>query len=459
MVFSKINTFHRSSCLLLCLLAAHLTSWGQSQANRCVDAEYAVQQMLITYQPGQVPDISKLNRWYQLCPNPGYELQANYYLLQSAWYAYDRRFSAQTAIVSGSENLDAAFYYQEQTPGTRGQNPEAIAAFNKISLQVRQVISSLAGKPSGYSSTSYREYDTPQEENWVKGNNGLPNTAAAPANQSYRGPVEFEKRDLFAQSAPVPAPTYEYTTDGLGEPYGFVGSMDSLSLMQFFQWINRPRPDEEVVAYQPQARSRGMSTTPDDIPTWEVTTIGIGLADTTIVFADANSYSTVLGFFPWGAKVALLGERRFVPSDQTFFEKIRLENGRVGWIQAGSVAEEDRIGVLIREMPLFEVGPDQQTRMVLMLAAGSLVAVSDRQGEWIRVDEPAAKASGWIADPSVLSLSSIDREIALRMHQAVLESNQLLQTSQLLQISKLPGFYESALAPVILAQIERNSRS
>lgn len=438
--------------IITCIFSAGtLSAQNPATQSRCADAEQTLFRTVINYTSRTAPDLNQLNRWYLACPAPNAELRAAFHLLRCAFFVYEPGAPLEAALEDGNEAFHAANVAKNAAPSVNLPGYES--AFYRIAKELETELNQLARQGMYYRGEGNRSVTQPAtSDEWVK------QAPVAPAQPVQGGFTmeQFQKKSIGSPAAPQPEPVYEASRGMESEPFGYVGSLDSISPRGFIQWVNRPRSEPSVNSRS--VTSAEAAPTPGPDAQWATAVKGISLQDTLLILTEPVAQAPAIGMAPWGSSLLLLGERRFVPEDRRFYERVRLNSGELGWIPSGYVAQADQVAVLTREMPAFDVNEQGQTQVLRMLEAGSLLAISDRNGDWVRIDAPYLGVSGWIADPSVLSLSTIDREIAFRLAAVKNLQNQFSRNAELIEITRIPGFSESPLAPEVNNLLYRYNR-
>ncbi len=119
----------------------------------------------------------------------------------------------------------------------------------------------------------------------------------------------------------------------------------------------------------------------------------------------------------YGEMVEFLGEVQEVEKERTVYMKVRLQDQKEGWAFEYAFEKDAQRGAMIKASPLYR-RPDLMTLRDDTLKPGEIVAVIQRQGDWLQVSGRNKGKKGWIQVRDNVSLREKDVYIALLFHKA-----------------------------------------
>lgn len=119
----------------------------------------------------------------------------------------------------------------------------------------------------------------------------------------------------------------------------------------------------------------------------------------------------------YGEMVEYLGETQEVEKERTIYMKVRLQDDQEGWAFEYAFEKDADRGAMIKASPLYR-RPDLMTLRDDTLKPGEIVAVIQRQGDWLQVSGRNKGKKGWIQVRDNVSLREKDVYIALLFHKA-----------------------------------------
>jgi SH3-like domain-containing protein len=119
----------------------------------------------------------------------------------------------------------------------------------------------------------------------------------------------------------------------------------------------------------------------------------------------------------YGEIVEYLGETEIVERERTTYIKVRLQDDQEGWAFEYAFEQNAQRGAMIQSSPLYR-RPDLMTLRDDTLKPGEIVAVIQRQGDWLQVSGRNKGKKGWIQVRDNVSLREKDVYIALLYHKA-----------------------------------------
>jgi SH3-like domain-containing protein len=141
-------------------------------------------------------------------------------------------------------------------------------------------------------------------------------------------------------------------------------------------------------------------------------------------------------------KVTWLGEEKVDAEDKnTKYFRIRLSDGKEGWVTENCIATDAKPAVAIRRAVIY-LRPDLVTITNKEFVPMEFIAVSKLQNEWCEAKGQEGKKTGWINSGSV-SLKDEDISVALLAKKALAETSRDKKKEKINAIIKNPSFANS----------------
>jgi hypothetical protein len=127
---------------------------------------------------------------------------------------------------------------------------------------------------------------------------------------------------------------------------------------------------------------------------------GVSLSDQAAVRELSDSKSKYITSLSLAEQVEWLGDSVVDPSNpKRSYLKVRMTDGKEGWVNAWQLAAPAQAAVLLEKTPLYK-RPDQATASGKSIAAASLVAsVAAKEGDWVELITMNRTQRGWALRP------------------------------------------------------------
>jgi len=131
---------------------------------------------------------------------------------------------------------------------------------------------------------------------------------------------------------------------------------------------------------------------------------GVALSDQAAVRAEPDSKGRVLTSLSMAEQVEWLGDSAVDANNpKKSYYKVRMTDGKEGWVNTWQMAAPAQIAVLLEKTPLYK-RPDQATASGKSIAAAELVAkVGAKDGDWIELVTMNRTQRGWALRPGLSS--------------------------------------------------------
>ena len=149
----------------------------------------------------------------------------------------------------------------------------------------------------------------------------------------------------------------------------------------------------------------------------------------------------------YGEIVEYLGETKVVERERTTYIRVRLQDDQEGWTFEYAFEQNAQRGTMIQSSPLYR-RPDLMTLRDDTLKPGEIVAVIQRQGDWLHVSGRNKGKKGWIQVRDNVSLREKDVYIALLYHKAK-ESPEAVRIERLSNVLNDPQASGSLLKDLV----------
>ena len=141
-------------------------------------------------------------------------------------------------------------------------------------------------------------------------------------------------------------------------------------------------------------------------------------------------------------RVTYLGEEEEIESEDRTYVKIRLSDGKEGWMNKYLFAPDAEVKAFTKKSSVFN-RPDFTTSTDKKFEIGEVVAVTQTKGEWIEVVGEQKKKKGWVQDKGNLTGDEIDIAVALSLNKANAEGNPVKKKELVMDILDNTAFEES----------------
>lgn len=199
--------------------------------------------------------------------------------------------------------------------------------------------------------------------------------------------------------------------------------------------------EQAGMAEEPQTKAAAV---PVAICLWEK----VGLRAAPGTGSDAKYLTTIY----FGEKVELLGESQEV--DGKTYQKVRLSDGKEGWVYEYLFAIGAELGVAANETEIYR-RPDLMTATDKTLERGEIVAIlpSDKPG-WVQVVGKERKKEGWVQAGANLTTEELDVAVVVMLDKALAETDPEKQAEALEKLSENSSFQNSVFIDLIQSELE-----
>lgn len=159
----------------------------------------------------------------------------------------------------------------------------------------------------------------------------------------------------------------------------------------------------------------------------------------------------------YGETVESLNQMQEVEKEKTKFIRVRLGDGNEGWVFEYAFETNARRGAMLKPTPLYR-RPDLMTLRNDTLKAGEIVAVLERQGDWLHVSGRNKDKKGWVQVNDNISLREKDVYIALLWYKARTASRKS-RASKVANVIQDPIIAGSLLKDLVEQDYNQNYRS
>ncbi|MEL6590034.1 MAG: SH3 domain-containing protein [Bacteroidota bacterium] len=159
----------------------------------------------------------------------------------------------------------------------------------------------------------------------------------------------------------------------------------------------------------------------------------------------------------YGETVESLNEMLEVEKEKVKFIRVRLGDGNEGWVFEYAFETDAKRGAMIKPSPLYR-RPDLMTLRNDTLKAGEIVAVIERQGDWLHVSGRNKDKKGWIQVGNNVSLREKDVYIALLWYKAR-TSKRRLRPGKVANVLHDPAIAGSLLKDLVETDYNQNYKA
>ncbi|MEM6348089.1 MAG: SH3 domain-containing protein [Bacteroidota bacterium] len=159
----------------------------------------------------------------------------------------------------------------------------------------------------------------------------------------------------------------------------------------------------------------------------------------------------------YGETVENLNELLEVEKEKTKFIRVRLGDGNEGWVYEYAFETDAKRGAMLKPTPLYR-RPDLMTLRNDTLKAGEIVAVLERQGDWLHVSGRNKDKKGWVQVSDNLSLREKDVYIALLWYKARTASRKS-RANKVANVIQDPNIAGSLLKALVEEDYNQNYRA
>ncbi len=154
---------------------------------------------------------------------------------------------------------------------------------------------------------------------------------------------------------------------------------------------------------------------------------------------DGKWITTIL----FAEEVTAIGDSVYVEKEDRTYTKVRLTDGKDGWVYAYLFAFNAERAAITQNTTLFK-RPDISTPAGKSLEFGEIIAIDEKQDDgWIHVFTKEKKKQGWIRSEQNLTYNDIDLTAAILLERAFSEKNRDQQKKSLEEIINNVEFQES----------------
>lgn len=135
----------------------------------------------------------------------------------------------------------------------------------------------------------------------------------------------------------------------------------------------------------------------------------------------------------YGERVEMLGEEQEVEGRN--YMKVRLQDAQEGWVHDYLFEKNAQRAAMTDDAEIYR-RPDFMTLRDDQFKRGEIVAVIEKQGDWIHVSGREKKKKGWIKQGNNMSMATRDVEVALRYYMAMEDNSPSGRRDKLIVISE-----------------------
>ncbi len=156
---------------------------------------------------------------------------------------------------------------------------------------------------------------------------------------------------------------------------------------------------------------------------------------------EASSDSKWLSSISFGEKVTLLGESKIDTEQYIQYSKIKLSDGKEGWVSANLIIPNGKLAAITEKTVIYK-RPDLLTGTDKSFNTLDVIVVTSESNDWLEVFGNQKIKSGWIKKGSVTD-SSLDVSVALLASIALAEKDPGKKNKKLKDITTNPDFQGS----------------
>ena len=427
------------------LLLGFLLCAFPSSAQDCTAYEKELEEYFLAHQADDKLNISRIEDVYKACSMPSDKMELIYYYFQAVHainsapnsYRDYRTYEAATFFYD-----QAAQYFPYLIQVGREEDTFVETYFAKafvLEQWLQQQARKLRYSPEN------RYYGELEGEVWARAGDtrGSGQKRGADAEE-----VDFKRK--FRQDGQYidELPPY-YETSAGWEAFGYVGSVEDLTLIDYLDWQRRDiRPgqefgDPDFLYSDPYEWISSLHATPGAyVPL-------MSIQDEGYLRQLPNSQSAVVAKVGFGEVLARVTGDMPVYHNEVTFLPVLNELGQRGWIDRNRIVEEGRLAVCITNTSAYQQINARSDRNAVLFFAGELLVLEGARDNWIRVVGRNARKRGWIAGPDILSIDPVDLFIGNLMYRALQYDSSVNRINKLEEIRQVPGFYESGLSPYV----------
>ncbi len=421
--------------------------WGQG----CETYETEMKSYFKNYSPNSSKYIQVMEEYWEKCPKPTAEMNLIYYYTKANYYlnAYQNKRSRRSAYEMARDNYYLA---AQEFDLLRVKRYSGDDFWETLSERIKTVEDQLASSDpySRYRGEKFtrRLEERSQQGSWAKTHwvinvsKGTSRAAEEPSRPSFE--KKYYYRGKYVDKIPESREAGESTDEK--EDFGYVGQVDTLSLMEYLEWMeNQSSKRPEEVYFDATAWIKALG------PGYEAS---INVMDSLVMKDIPGTRGNTILKVAFGEAVARIESQESVYKDDITFIKVKVESGEEGWIPQVATIPDGALAV-ITESVIASVRPGSRLdRGRFILSPGDLVVLSDEEEEYIQVVTRNFQSTGWINTNSGWSILYDDIVIGLMYQEAMKLPYLVDRRKELETITNYPGFYDSSLSKVVLSEID-----
>lgn len=471
------------------LFSGFIPSTGHAQ--NCSAYEREMQEYFLAYEPGDMIDLSYLERVRYKCdyPTPKIELIFNYFRSSSslrserltdveayeqATYYYDlcaRNFSY--LVKAGQEDIQFTDKFFERAEGLE-------AALASLAYDLN------------YQPQDRRYGELGQSDMWGKKElYPVRERAQNTRGQEDRvGSESFEKK-FFYRGNYVRIPSNQNYRPRFenGEAYGWVGTLDDIDPDTYFRYMrdgsvsrgqrvttdvyyDQPEAMRVAPEYRAQAQPAPVAApivqrapyylNDDWVEALEKKGYGLKVyvsnRDLLPVYADPGGFGHQIGYLSFGEAVVQIKSQDNKPVQKDGFNYIPVVTSRnqMGWVELSTVIRDGRLAVFKTATRGFVSTNTPESarnsdRNSILFQPGEMVILSGVREDWVKVVSDNRSKEAWLNSTTSLSIDPLDIHVGFQMQQAMKEPSPLDQQNALVRLAQ--DYPDSELTNVVLARV------
>lgn len=150
----------------------------------------------------------------------------------------------------------------------------------------------------------------------------------------------------------------------------------------------------------------------------------------------------------YGEQVELLGKTDTVRSEDRVYMKIRLQDGKEGWVYTELFEENGVLAVVLDSAELYR-RPDLMTLRDEALHPGEIIVLLERKDDWLHVSGNKKTKKGWTKVARKFAFDNEDLKIGLLLAKAEESASVDSQRSRLQEILANPELAQSELIELV----------
>ena len=408
----------------------------------CTAFEVELEEYFLAHQPNDRLNISRIESVYKKCPLPTDKMSLIYFYFQAKHIinSFPNRYADFRTYDEASAFYDQSAKHFSYLINADPTEDAFVETYFAKAYQIERWLQRQA-----------RNLRQPRENRFYGDMDGEDIWVKSKDQSKKRGEediFEFERKFLQDGRYIDELPPY-YETSAGWEAFGYVGSVEDLSFMEYLDWqrADRTRGQEvsgtELFALDPSAWIATLNATPGSyIPL-------MSIEDNLVIFQRPVQNSGVITEAKFGEVLAQITREMPVISQEITYLPVLTERGQTGWIDKNSIAERGRLAVCIAHTSAYQQLNARADRNAVIFAAGELIVLEGARDNWIRAVGRNGVKRGWISGTDILSIDPTDLFIGSLMYRALKSPTTSERIERLEEIRNVAGYTESSLSPYV----------